>query len=227
MTRPVQRIVVLGGPGDGLSVAEAVHCAAAAGRPVILAGFLNDTLPRGELLQGVPILGPLEEWCELDDDIHFVPAIQKVKDMPRRVQRLEDLGIPEERWGIVIHPAAVVSSDVEIGVGSFVLSCATIQPAARIGRFAGVRAGAMLGHHCVIGDHTYVGPNATMCGRSVLKEAAHLGPGAVLMDSRVMGRYALAGISAAVTRDVPEYEIWFGNPARRVGWVKRLGQAEH
>jgi sugar O-acyltransferase (sialic acid O-acetyltransferase NeuD family) len=227
MTQPAQRIVVLGGPGDGLSVAEAVHCAAAAGRPVALAGFLNDALPRGGLLQGVPILGPLEDWCELDDDIHFVPAIQKVKDMPRRVQRLVDLGIPEERWGIVIHPAAVVSSDVEIGAGSFVLSCATIQPATRIGRFAGVRAGAMLGHHCVIGDHTYVGPNATMCGRSVLKEAAHLGPGAVLMDSRVMGRYSLAGISAAVTRDVPEYEIWFGNPARRVGWVKRLWQAEH
>jgi len=98
---------------------------------------------------------------------------------------------------------------------------------ALVGSFAGVRAGAMLGHHCVIGDHTYVGPNATMCGRSVLEEAAHLGPGAVLMDSRVMGRYSLAGISAAVTRDVPEYEIWFGNPARRVGWVKRLGQAEH
>jgi len=189
MTRLVQRIVVLGGPGDGLSVAEAVHCAAAAGRPVILAGFLNDTLPRGELLQGVPILGRLEDWRDLDDDIQFVPAVQKVKDMPRRVRRITHLGIPEERWGIVIHPAAVVSSDVEVGPGSFVLSCATIQPAARIGRFAGVRAGAMLGHHCLIGDHTYVGPNATMCGRSVLEEAAHLGPGAVLMDSRIMGRY--------------------------------------
>src|SRR5947207_13918517 len=122
MTRRVQRIAVLGGPGDGRPVAEAVHGAAAAGRPVILAGFLNDTLPRGELLQGVPILGPLEEWCELDDDIHFVPAIQKVKDMPRRVRRPGGLGIPEGRWGIVIHPAAWVSSEGQIGVGSFVLS---------------------------------------------------------------------------------------------------------
>jgi sugar O-acyltransferase (sialic acid O-acetyltransferase NeuD family) len=222
----MRRIVVLGGPGDGLSVAEAVHCAAAAGQRVVLAGFLNDAMSRGERLQGVPVLGRLDDWRELDDDIQFVPAIQKVKDMPRRVQRVERLGIPDERWGIVIHPAAVVSSDVEIGIGSFVLSCATIQPAARIGRFAGVRAGAMLGHHCVIGDHTYVGPNATMCGRSVLHDAAHLGPGAVLMDSRVMGRYSLAGIAAAVTRDVPEYEIVFGNPARRVGWVKRLRRAE-
>jgi carbonic anhydrase/acetyltransferase-like protein (isoleucine patch superfamily) len=79
----------------------------------------------------------------------------------------------------------------------------------------------MIGHHCEIGDHTYVGPNATMCGRSVLQEAAYLGPGAVLMDAKVMGRYSVAGIAAAVTKDVPDYWVVFGNPARRVGWVKR------
>jgi sugar O-acyltransferase (sialic acid O-acetyltransferase NeuD family) len=220
--RGLQRIAVLGGPGDGLSVAEAVHRGEAAGQPITLIGFLNDTMARGEMLQGVPILGKLDEWREVDDDILFIPAVQKVKDMPRRVQRIERLEIPNDRWGVVIHPMAAVSSDVEIGVGSFVLSGATIQPGARIGRFAGVRAGAMLGHHCVIGDHTYVGPNATMCGRSVLHEAAHLGPGAVLMEPRVMGRYSIAGISAAVTRDVPEFWIVFGNPAKRVGWVKRL-----
>ncbi len=72
------------------------------------------------------------------------------------------------------------------------LSCATVVPFARIGRFAGVRAGAMLGHHCVIHDHTYVGPNATMCGRSVLQDAAHLGPGSVLMDRKILGRYSVA-----------------------------------
>lgn len=222
MVRTVRRLVVLGGPGDGLSVAEAVHWAEAAGQPVTLAGFLNDAIPRGEIILRAPVLGTLDDWRELDEDIHFLPAIQKVKDMPRRVRRLEGLAIPDRRWATLVHPLAMVSSDVEIGVGSYVLSGATVQPGAHIGRFAGIRAGAMLGHHCIVGDHAYVGPNATMCGRSIMHEAAHLGPGAVLMEPMVMGRYSLAGVAAAVTKDVPEFWIVFGNPARRVGWVKRL-----
>jgi len=216
-----KRLVVLGGPGDGLSLAEAIQLAERVGQDVKLVGFLNDTLSRGEMLQGAPILGKLEDWQEVDPEIQFIPAIQKVREMPERARRIEALGIPDHRWASFVHPAAVVSSDVEIGCGSFVLSCATIQPSVRIGRFAGVRAGAMLGHHCVIGDHTYVGPNSTMCGRSILEEGAYLGPGAVLMDGRVMAPFSLAGIAAAVTKDVPEYWIVFGNPARRVGWVKR------
>jgi len=219
----VRRLVVLGGPGDGFSLAEAIQFAERAGKEVSLVGFLNDALPRGEMLHGVPVLGKLEDWQELDRDIQFIPAIQKVGDMPERARRVEALQIPDDRWGTFVHPTAVVSSDVEIGCGSFVLSCVTVQPSARIGRFAGIRAGAMLGHHCAIGDHTYVGPNATMCGRSVLQEGAYLGPGAVLMDARVMAPYSLAGIAAAVTKDVPEYWVVFGNPARRVGWVKRPG----
>ena len=216
-----KRLVVLGGPGDGLSLAEAVQFAERAGKDVALVGFLNDTLPRGEKLHGVPILGKLEDWQDVDPDIQFIPAIQKVGDMPERARRIDALRIPDHRWGTFIHPAAVVASDVEIGGGSFVLSCVTVQPSVRIGRFAGVRAGAMLGHHCAIGDHTYVGPNATMCGRSILQEGAYLGPGAVLMDGRVMAPFSLAGIAAAVTKDVPEYWVVFGNPARRVGWGKR------
>jgi sugar O-acyltransferase (sialic acid O-acetyltransferase NeuD family) len=221
----VRRIVVLGGPGDGLVVAEAVLCGASLGQPMVLAGFLNDTLPRQQILHGVPILGRLEDWPELDEDMVFVPALQKVQDMPNRVKRIDGLGIPDERWISVIHPRAVVASDVQVGVGAFIASCATVQPESRIGRFATLRAGAMLGHHCTIGAHAYVGPNATMCGRSSLHEAAHLGPGAVLLDSKAMGAYSIAGIAAAVTKDVPEYTIVFGNPARRVGWVKRLPKA--
>jgi acetyltransferase EpsM len=219
-----KRVVVLGGPGDGLVVAEAIHRAAEAGQPVSLVGFLNDVLPRGEILQRVPVLGRFEDWIELDDDIALVPAIQKVQQMPRRVRRLEGLCIPDSRWITIVHPKAAVASDVEIGVGAFIASCATVQPECRIGRFASLRAGAMLGHHCVVADHGYVGPNATMCGRSILEFGAHLGPGAVLLDARVMGPYSVAGIGAAVTKDVKACQVVFGNPAKRVGIV-RLEQA--
>jgi sugar O-acyltransferase (sialic acid O-acetyltransferase NeuD family) len=220
MTR--KRLVVLGGPGDGLVVAEAILHATEAGQDVELYGFLNDVLPSGQILQSVPVLGRFEDWHALDGDVMFVPAVQKVKDMQARVSRIESLGIPDQRWTSVVHPRAVVSSDVQIGVGAFVASCATVQPESRIGRFASLRAGAMLGHHCVVEDHAYVGPNATMCGRSTLDFGAHLGPGAVLLDSKTMGTFSVAGIAAAVTKSVPDYWVVFGNPAVRVGNIQKM-----
>ncbi|WP_050403606.1 hypothetical protein [Bradyrhizobium embrapense] len=216
-----RRLVVLGGPGDGLVVAEAIHQAAAAGQQVELVGFLNDALPLGTTLQNVPVLGRFEDWRQLDSGLLFCPAVQKVKDMPARVGRIESLGIPDGRWGTIIHPRAVVASDVEVGVGAFVASCVTVQPGSRIGRFASLRAGAVLGHHSVVDDHAYVGPNATMCGRTVVSYGAHLGPGAVLLDNRTLGPFSVAGISSAVTKDVPEYWVVFGNPAVRVGTIQK------
>nr|WP_245376552.1 hypothetical protein [Bradyrhizobium elkanii] len=142
--------------------------------------------------------------------------------MQARVARIDSLGIPEERWGTVVHPRAVVASDVKVGAGAFIASCATVQPESRIGKFASLRAGAMLGHHCVVEDHGYVGPNTTMCGRSSVGFGAHLGPAAVLLDSKTLGSFSVAGIAAAVTKDVPDYWIVFGNPAVRVGTIKRV-----
>lgn len=216
------RVVVLGGPGDGLVVAEAIRQATAAGHNVELYGFLNDVLAPGEILQSAPVLGRFEDWRGLDSDVMFVPAVQKVKDMQARVSRIESLKIPDERWTSVVHPCAVVSSDVHIGVGAFIASFATVQPESRIGRFASLRSGATLGHHSVIEDHAYVGPNATMCGRSKLEFAAHLGPGAVLLDNKTLGAFSVAGIASAVTKSVPDFWVVFGNPAVRVGNIPRL-----
>jgi acetyltransferase EpsM len=216
-----QRLIILGGLGDGLVMAEALRQASAAGQPVSLVGFLNDALPRGHLLDGMPVLGRLDDWRELDDDILFVPAIQKVREMPFRVRRLEELNIPDERWGTVRHPLSAIASDVEIGSGSFVASFVTVQPGARIGRFVGLRAGANIGHNAVVEDHAYVGPNATICGNAVLRRAGHLGPNAVILDKKVVGSFAVVGIAAAVTKDVEDFAVVMGNPARRVGAVQR------
>jgi sugar O-acyltransferase (sialic acid O-acetyltransferase NeuD family) len=216
-----ERLVILGGPGDGFVIAEAIRQAAASGQDVSLVGFLNDALPRGHVLQGVPVLGRLEDWRELAEDILFVPAVQKVREAPRRVHRVEQLLIPDERWGSIRHPLSVVASGVEIGGGSFVGSFVTVQPDAKIGRFVSIRAGASIGHHAVVQDHAYVGPNATLCGKAELRRGGHLGPNAVVLDGKIIGAFAVVGIGGAVTKNIEDYAVVTGNPARRVGVVSR------
>ena len=220
----MKKVVILGAGGDGLVLAEALaQCARGAGaQEWELVGYLDDACGAEGSFEGFRVFGLLDSWATLPRDVFFAPAIQKVRDMPRRAARIEGLGIPPERWATVIHPTAMIASSATIGRGAYIAAFCSVQPRCSIGDFATLRAGAALGHDAIVSRHAYVGPNAVMCGKTVLHTGAHLGPGAVVLDERVVGQFAVVGIGSAVTKDVTDYAVVMGNPAKRVGQVRRL-----
>jgi sugar O-acyltransferase (sialic acid O-acetyltransferase NeuD family) len=211
-------IVILGAGGDALVIAEIVRAMEAAGERVRLRGFLDDNLAGG-MVDGLPVLGRLEEWATLGPELAFVPAIHKLKQMVARKARLEGLCISPERWASAIHPTAVVARSASIGVGVSIAAHVVIQPESVVGSFATLRAGANLGHDARCGDYTYVGPNATLCGRAAVEEGAHIGPNAVIVDGQTVGAFAVVGAGTVVTKRIPGHEVHFGVPAR---FVQRL-----
>ena len=58
----------------------------------------------------------------------------------------------------------------------------------------------------------------------VVREGASLGARAVVIAGCVIGRWALVAAGAVVTRDVSDFALVAGMPARRIGWVGRSGQ---
>jgi sugar O-acyltransferase (sialic acid O-acetyltransferase NeuD family) len=213
------RVVALGGPGDGDIIAETLRVIADQGGELTLHGFLNDALSPGTAIAGVPVLGKFDDWIHLPEDVMFMPLNHRAEGKPSRVARMRGLGIPNPRLAVVCHPTACVARNVVLGPGSFVASHVTIQPGAKIGTCVSIRAGANIGHDARLEDFTYVGPNATMCGHSKLLEGAHLGPNAALLERRVVGRFAVVGIGAAVMKNVEDFTIVLGNPARKLSSV--------
>jgi UDP-2-acetamido-3-amino-2,3-dideoxy-glucuronate N-acetyltransferase len=57
----------------------------------------------------------------------------------------------------------------------------------------------------------------------VVRQGASIGARAVILAGVVVGRWALVAAGAVVTRDVCDFALVAGMPARRIGWVGRAG----
>lgn len=60
--------------------------------------------------------------------------------------------------------------------------------------------------------------------KTLVKEGASLGANCTIVCGITIGKYAFVGAGAVVTRDVPDYALVVGNPAKIVGWVSEAGK---
>lgn len=102
-----------------------------------------------------------------------------------------------------------------------------------IGDRVTIKSGVQLWDGVTLEDDVFVGPNATFTNdlfprskqypekfaRTVVRQGASLGANVTLLPGVTIGRKAMVGAGAVVTRDVPAMAIVVGNPARIVGYV--------
>lgn len=59
--------------------------------------------------------------------------------------------------------------------------------------------------------------------KTVVKKGASIGANATIVCGHAIGRYAFIGAGAVITKDVPDYALMVGNPARQLGYVCECG----
>ena len=60
-------------------------------------------------------------------------------------------------------------------------------------------------------------------GETLVKTGATIGANATIVCGNTLGAYCMIAAGAVVTKDVPDYGLMAGIPARRIGWVSQSG----
>ena len=89
-----------------------------------------------------------------------------------------------------------------------------------------------------IEDNVFIGPNVTFTNdltprsklhnkpfsKTIIKRGASIGANATIVSGNTIGEYALIGAGSVVTKDVPPYHLFYGNPATHKGYVTETGE---
>ncbi|HIH72545.1 MAG: UDP-2-acetamido-3-amino-2,3-dideoxy-glucuronate N-acetyltransferase [Pyrococcus sp.] len=107
-----------------------------------------------------------------------------------------------------------------------------IEEGVEIGNNVKIRAFTFIPSGVTIEDDVFIGPGVIFTNdkypkvrgkwkllKTRVKKGASIGAGSVIGPGVTIGKYALVGAGSVVTKDVPDYAVVVGNPARVVGYV--------
>jgi sugar O-acyltransferase (sialic acid O-acetyltransferase NeuD family) len=195
--------------GNGL---EALDCLGGAYR---LIGFVDDTAhKRGIDPHGYPVYG--REAFDLFPEARVLAVPGSPRSYRARKDIIRGLGLPEERFATVIHPAARVSPLASIGANVLIMAGVVVTSNAAIGSHTCVLPNTVIHHDVAIGDWSLIGSNVTIAGHTVVEENCYIGSGTSLMNGIRIRSGALVGLGSNVIDSVESRMTVVGNPAREI-----------
>ncbi|MCS3901428.1 acyltransferase [Methanococcus voltae] len=130
-----------------------------------------------------------------------------------------------------------VRRDSEIGDNCNVGKGCYIDVNVKIGNGVKVQNGISIYQGVEIEDNVFLGPHMVFTNdlyprafnndwkieKTLVKEGASIGANATIICNNTIGKYAMVGSGSVITKDVPDYALVVGNPAKLVGFACKCG----
>ena len=135
--------------------------------------------------------------------------------------------------GTAIWQFCVVLKDAIIGKNCNINCHVFIENDVIIGDNVTIKPGVQIWNGLRIGNNVFVGPNVTFTNdliprsklypdnflQTIISDGASIGANATILAGIKIGPGALVGAGSVVTKDIPAYTVWYGNPATLKGYI--------
>ena len=131
-----------------------------------------------------------------------------------------------------------ITANAEIGNSCVFGQNVFIAGGVKIGNRVKVQNNVSIYTGCELEDEVFLGPSCVLTNvtnprsqvnrhslyeKTLFRRGATIGANATIVCGITIGRYAFIGAGSVVTKDVPDYALMLGNPARQKGWMSRHG----
>jgi UDP-perosamine 4-acetyltransferase len=208
MNKPV---IILGAGGHAKVLIQALLL-----NHISIIGVLDHRdIELGRKVMGIPIIGDDDSVLKYStQDILLVNGLGSVKSMTARQSLFAKMKRQGYLFTTVIHPSAIIASDVTFGEGVQIMAGAIVQAGCYVGDNSLINTRVAVDHDCHIGDHVHIAPGAILSGNVSVGSETHIGTGATIIQGIGVGHHCLVAAGSVVIHDVPDGKIVMGVPAR-------------
>ncbi len=201
-------LIIIGASGHGKVVAD---IAIKMGKWSKIA-FLddNESLKRS---MGIDIIGKSSDSLKYIDSYEIFAGIGNNATREKIQNGLEAVGA---KIPVIIHPQAVVGSEVEIRAGTVVMAGVVINTGTKIGKGCIINTGVTVDHDNLISDYVHLSPGVHLAGNVKIDAGTWLGIGCVVCNNTSITSECIIGAGAAVVKSITISGTYVGVPARRV-----------
>lgn len=180
-----------------------------------IVGFFDDGHEKGEMVNGYPVLGKIEELNDWSTEIDIVVCIGNPEVKKKVIDKITN---PNVSYPTLIHPNVIIgdSDYVKIGKGCIICAGNMITTNIEIENFVILNLGCTVGHDTIIKDFAAFMPSCNISGEVLIEEGVYCGTGVKIINQTSIGEYATIGAGAVVTKPIPGRCVAVGVPARVV-----------
>lgn len=183
---------------------------------VNIVGFLDDNKSLwGSSIVGIPVLGGQELLPQLLSEGEADSIYCPIGNNKLRVDILSKAAAMGYTTPNFIHPSVLISPNVSIGKGVYILPRSIVMPHSRIEDYVMISIGANIIHHSHLCRGVFLSNGVNLGANIVAKPYAYVGMGATVMTGvSYIGENSLIGAGSAVIRDVPDNAVVAGVPSK-------------
>lgn len=202
---PTNALIIYGGGGHGKMTIDLLK----ARDDYQIVGIIDDGMPVGTTVLGVPVLGGKGVLPKLYSQgvrlaVNAVGGIGNPQSREKVFQILKETGFSTPA---IVHPSALIELSAHISDGVHVMAQAYVGSAAQIGFGALINTGAIVSHDCIVADQAIISPGAILAGEVQVGKCTLIGMGVTVNLQVRIGSYARVGNGATVKADIPEGSI--------------------